>query len=486
MNLIARYKTPKRYHAFVVSLSISILGVYTQGLKFWNGPMYGDDYLTVSAFIAEKNFFSGILHSGLSKWRPLNNIYLYFSSKNFGFDYLPYLVVNRLLLILCGVTIGLLTYSLFKSLLAVALVSYAVTISHLTYMGQITVFGFLEFGSTVFLMVAIYSAISSIELQEKSPRSAEFLQILSASSFLCSCLTHERFQIGSLCFWYLFKKMSRKSKRIQSRSLLFLFIPCLITVIKLIGGINPLAGGGEASFTATVFDSLKRNFGHSILGLFGYYSGSGKGFGSSAVDELSSYNHLRILGLAITLLPFSFICLHLFIQVIRQKPLAEIVNYKFWFLGSLLIFFLIPGSTVISRIEARWLYQSQVLLLILFFSITNQTFFKKTFFHVLSFVQVLAFIGISTLYNFHSSDFTTMRNQASSVIAELEKVSPSSGTWHLAINHSGLTMPTSWQFAYGESFSQLSNPPTVVTDCSKFENCLTVYLQDASLDFEIR
>ena len=145
------------------------------------------------------------------------------------------------------------------------------------------VFGFMEFGSTFFLVAAIHSAFYSIDMREKNPPYAEFLQILSVSSFLCSCLIHERFQVASLCFFYLFKKMSSKSKRIRSRSILFLLVPCFIAVSKYLLQINPMQGGGESSFSATWIDSLLQNFHYSILGLFGYFSGAGKFFGGLRV-----------------------------------------------------------------------------------------------------------------------------------------------------------------------------------------------------------
>jgi len=448
--------------------------------------MYGDDYLTTSGFIAPDNsFFSAVFNTGSGKWRPLNNIYLYFSTHYFRFDYLPYLIINRLLLILCAVTTGLLAYALFKSLTALALVSFSVSVSHLTYMGQISVFGFMELGSTIFFVTAIHSAISSIEIQEKNPRYAEFLQILSVSGFLCSCLIHERFQVTSLCFFYLFRKMSSKSKRIRSRSLLFLLVPGFITISKYLLQINPMKGGGESSFQATWFDSLSQNFRYSILGLFGYFSGAGKFFGAGGgLDDLSRSNELKFLGLTVTFLPFFLSYTYLLFHVIRQKSCSKFIDYKFWFLLSLLIFFLIPGSTVISRIEARWLFQSQILLLLLGLSILDNSSVKNLF-RLFSIIQVLAFIGISTFYNLHSDDYTALRNQPSSVLVELEKVSPTSGTWNLAINHTGPPMPTWWQFAYGGSFSQLSNPPTLVPSCSNVENCLTVYLYGADLDFKI-
>ena len=487
MQTATLFNSKKKRYPLFVAISFSVLGVFTQGLKFWNGPMYGDDYLTTAGFIAPDNsFFSAVFNTGSGKWRPLNNIYLYFTTHYFRFDYLPYLIINRFLLIFCAVTTGLLAYAFSKSFIAVALASFSVSISHLTYMGQISIFGFMELGSTIFLVAAIHSAISSIEIREKNPPYAEFLQILSVSSFLCSCLIHERFQVASLCFFYLFRKMSSKSKRIRSRSLLFLLVPGFITVSKYLLQINPLQGGGEATFSTTVSKSLSQNFQYSILGLFGYFSGAGKFFGDvSGLDDLSRSNELKFFGVAITFLPFFLSYTFLLFHIIRQKSCSKFIDYKFWILLSLLIFFLIPGSTVISRIEARWLFQSQILLLLIGFSILHNSSVKNLF-RLFSIIQVLAFIGISTIYNLHSDDYTALRNQPSSVLVELEEVSPTSGAWNLAINHTGPPMPTWWQFAYGGSFSQLSNPPTIVESCSNVKNCLTVYLYGADLDFKIR
>ena len=154
MQTATLFNSKKKRYPLFVAISFSVLGVFTQGLKFWNGPMYGDDYLTTAGFVAPDNsFFSAVFNSGSGKWRPLNNIYLYFTTHYFRFDYLPYLIINRLLLIFCAVITGSLAYALSKSFIAVALASFSVSISHLTYMGQTSVFGFLEFGSTIFLLL---------------------------------------------------------------------------------------------------------------------------------------------------------------------------------------------------------------------------------------------------------------------------------------------------------------------------------------------
>ena len=125
---------------FLACLS-SVVGVSIAGISLWRGPMYGDDYLTTAYFHnLENDFFGSIFSTG--RWRPLNNLFLYFSTHYFGFDYLGYFTINRILLILCGVVSGLLAYSLSKSLISVVLVSLAVSISHLTYFGQVGIFGF--------------------------------------------------------------------------------------------------------------------------------------------------------------------------------------------------------------------------------------------------------------------------------------------------------------------------------------------------------
>jgi hypothetical protein len=469
---------------FLACLS-SVVGVSIAGISFWRGPMYGDDYLTTAYFYNIDNDFFGSIFSN-ERWRPLNNLFLYFTTHYFGFDYLPYLMINRILLVLCGVVSGLLAYSLSKSLLAVVLVSLAVSISHLTYMGQISVFGFLELGSTIFLITAIHAALLSIEAQTISEARAEFLQIISAVLLLSACLTHERFQIASLSFWILFRLKGANFNKLKSRSILFLLIPGFISIFKLLSSAKVLQGGGEANFITSFGQAIINNFGFSILGVFGYFSGIGHYSDPSVLAVYGQGVDLNLLGFLIHLFPLLLLIGLGLYHLIKYQCLPKFFDYKSWFLISLAFCFLLIGSTIVSRIEGRWLFQSTILIAIIIYSALGNlkitTLAKQSLFHL----QILPFLLISSVYNLDSSNFTVRRDQTSLVVLELERISAKFIDWRLAINHSGKPIARSWEFAYGRVFTQLINGPELVSDCSNIPNCVTVDIWDARLDFKIR
>ena len=470
---------------FLACLS-SVIGVSTAGISFWRGPMYGDDYLTIAYFYnIENDFFGSIFSKG--RWRPLNSLFLYFTTHYFGFDYLPYLTINRILLVLCGVVSGLLAYSLSKSLISVVLVSLVVSVSHLTYMSQVGVFGFLELGPTILLITATHVALRSIDVQTINQARAEFWQVISVVLLLSACLIHERFQIASVSFWILFRMKGTKFKKLKSRSILFLFIPGFITSTKLLTGAKVLQGGGEADFITSFGQSIINNFGFSILGVFGYFSGLGHSSDPRAWDALSRGVDLNLLGLLIHLFPLSLLIGLGLYYLIKYKYLPKFFDYKFWFLISLAFCFLLIGSTIISRIEGRWLFQSEILIAITIYSALGNlkitTLAKQSLFHL----QILPFLLISSIYNLDSSKFTLTRDRTSSIVLELERISPKFIDWKLAANLSGkpISISSSWEFAYGRVFTQLTNQPEIVSDCLNIPNCVTVDFSESRLDFNI-
>ena len=468
---------------FLACLS-SVIGVSTAGISFWRGPMYGDDYLTIAYFSnIENDFFGSIFSKG--RWRPLNSLFLYFTTHYFGFDYLPYLTINRILLVLCGVVSGLLAYSLSKSLISVVLVSLVVSVSHLTYMGQVGVFGFLEFGPTIFLITAIHVALRSIDVQTISQAQAEFWQIISAVLLLSACLIHERFQIASVSFWILFRMKGTKFNKLKSRSILFLLIPGFITGTKLLTDAKVLQGGGEADFITSFGQSIINNFRFSILGVFGYFSGLG--YDPSALAAHRRGVDLNLLGLLIHLFPLSLLIGLGLYYLIKYQYLPKFFDYKSWFLISLALCFLLISSTIISRIEGRWLFQSEILIAITIYSALGNlkitTLAKQSLFHL----QILPFLLISSIYNLDSSKFTLRRDRTSSIVLELERISPKFIDWKLAATRSGkpISISSSWEFAYGRVFTQLITQPEIVSDCSNIPNCVNVDFSESRLDFNI-
>ena len=132
-------------------------------------------------------------------------------------------------------------------------------------------------------------------------------------------------------------------------------------------------------------------------------------------------------------------------------------------------------------------FQSEILIAITIYSALGNlkitTLAKQSLFHL----QILLFLLISSIYNLDSSKFTLRRDRTSSIVLELERISPKFIDWKLTANRSGkpISILSSWEFAYGRVFTQLINQPEIVSDCSNIPNCVTVDFSESRLDFNI-
>jgi len=480
----------KSLTALVVSVASSGLGVLLLHLPLWDGPMIGDDYLSVKASLTTPGsggFWSDIWLTGGGKWRPVTTVILYWFQRHFEYSYFPYQMLNLSLLIICAALVGVISFMLCKSVFVATLTSFAISVSQLTWYAQISVFGLMELLAIIFLLLAGTCAVLAIHLPSESSRISATLQLVAfLSLFLCT-LTHERYLLTTLCFWILFLANSSQNSHIRRRSWIFLLIPMTHIIIKgLVLKLDPLQGGGESRLRSVYGTWLIEHLRDSFIGILGYFSGSGKYYSQWPLGRMASQTDLQILGPLIICVPFLLLLIVLrSVQPDRTKlPIVKLLDLKTLFIFSLLASTLLPAATVIQRIESRWLLAPQIFLVLFCIAIVTKNFESGLIRLATLCVLPFCLIVVAIHYSGKSDAYTIIRDQPSLIISQLETIAPPETPWVLSLTQDDSTMPTNWQFGYLQAFEQMSNPPYLIAEtCPKEKKstpCVMVELHGAN------
>ena len=486
--------------ASLLSLSAAFVGVFIFHLPIWNGPMYGDDFLGVNAALqpnGSNGIWSDIWLAGGGKWRPVSTPIMLWMGRHFEYSYRPYQILNFSLLILCAALVGVLTYHLYKSIFTASTISFAISISHFTWLGQISIYGQMELLAVIFLVCASATALVSIELPSDNSRRALQLQLLTALLLLLSTFTHERYLLTAFCFWLLFLFSSPADSKLRTRSYLFLVVPVIHIFLKgVLMNLNPIAGGGESNLRDVRSWWLLQHLGDSFLGLFGYFSGAGKYYSEWPIGQLGKQSDLRIIGVLIITTPL--LAITLLLLKLHNKSEASFRQKNFRtqciFQFSLVIATIAPAASVLQRIEPRWLFAPQIFFLLLCTTIISRFNVNKLLKTIAPIILPLCFISISIFYRGKSEVYSLLRDQPSAAILSIEKVAPPEADWVLSLHQTDATMPVQWQFGYGRAFSQMKNPPYKIyyssaKGCSEISvkiPCVSILLKAASLHFDVK
>ena len=351
----------------------------------------------------------------------------------------------------------------------------------------------MEFSAAILFLLACLGAMKSFSLiHEGSPRTTVCIN-LSAVLLLLSTLTHERYLLASFGFWAIFLFKETRPDNSHSYARLFLLIPLLHVFFKgIILGLSPLAGGGESSFQDVIGFWILHHFGDALLGLGGYYSGTGKFYSDWPLGKLGEQSDLRLLGFSMILIPLVLITISCLLKTRSDEYNNNGKSLKITFLFMMLVLTTLPSATVVQRIEFRWLFIPQALLLLLFTTCVSKYLINSRLKIPALLLPLLCFALISLHYRGDSKSFTLLRDQPSMLISSLEKVAPRQGYWILSLQQSDVTMPTYWQLGYGGVFTQMKNPPYLLVakpdDCAAINAnlpCISVFIRGASTNFEI-
>ena len=460
--------------------------------------MYGDDFLGVNAALqpnGSTGIWSDIWLAGGGKWRPVSTPIMLWMGRHFEYSYRPHQILNFSLLILCAALVGVLSYHLYKSILTASITSFAISISHFTWLGQISIYGQMEFLAIIFLVSATTTALASIQLPSTMSRKALWLQLLTVVLLLLSTFTHERYLLAAFCFWLLFLIGSPAGSQLRTRSYLFLIIPAIHTFLKgVLLNLDPIAGGGESKLRDVRSWWLLQHLGDSFLGLFGYFSGAGKYYLDWPIGQLGKQSDLRIIGILIITVPLAITFLLLKLQNKSESSISfKYFRIKSIFLFSLVIATIAPAASVLQRIEPRWLLAPQIFFLLLCTTVVSRFDVDKLLKMIASIILPICFITVSIFYTEKSGVYTALRDQPSAAILSVEKVAPPQGDWVLSIHQADANMPVNWQFGHTRAFSQMKNPPYKVyfsaTGCSEIYDkipCVSILLQAASMHVEVK
>ncbi|NBO53115.1 MAG: hypothetical protein EBU84_00660 [Actinobacteria bacterium] len=456
LNFFTRLRA-RRGASLLILVFTSIVAHICTRLNTWRYPMVGDDYLGIRVAqmpIRSGSFFENIWLVGGGKWRPITTSLLMYLGSQWGYEYRNFQILNSILLIAVAVAAGMVALQISSSMVLSVAITTVVVSSQFTWMAQTSIYGSMELLSALFVICSASCALRTLQADENSARLAAY----STLFLFAATLTHERYTIGSLvlAIFFLLQGQSKEAKRLA-------WLPVLIPLFYVVTrtfllDLDPLAGGGESSLRTKGGPWIAQHLSDSFEMLFGGHSGLGVYYTPNAIALDSSRSDLGpwpVVGIALVVLFVGYIGQR---NRHKQVEISQAISRRSTvFLLMLTVSSVIPAATVFERIEGRWLFTPQILLLLTILAWTTRVPGRRQL--AVSFIFPAICGALSLYYAPNSSNYLAYRDQPSGVVAMVEKVAPSMGPWVLVISQGDTSVPTEWQFGYGNVFEQLSNPP---------------------------
>jgi hypothetical protein len=337
----------------------------------------GDDLGWVTAVQLETHQVSHSLASLTAevsgKWRPLAQFFMGLVIRASGLTPLTYFVASSILLALVACVASDLFVRLSKPLSPLANnICRALLITAIMCGAPADLFTFSPF-SVMELPPALLSLLA-LNSYLRVSHSHRTITVQVVFMVWVSALFHERYLVFVLVVWILtvleIFDNSRDSKRLATAFGLNAGITVAYCCLKTqVIGVPFIAAGGESSIEE----------GLSLLGLFRRLSdGLVAALGSNGVASIYYWSdgrplllHKSLFNEAIALAIFVFIVFGLFSKSSKSISVSESRTRRAtecsdrWVVIAIGIASLIPGITVVSRIEARWLFLSWILFLVL-------------------------------------------------------------------------------------------------------------------------
>lgn len=442
-------------------------------------PMYGDDFIGVRAAqmpVRSGSFGENIWLVGGGKWRPISTALMLFLGKLWGYSYAPFQQFNSVLIVLLALLASLICLKLSGSPISSLGVGCAVVVSEFNWFSQISIYGSMEILAIGFLLLAFYVSTKSDSISDESQIYASVFLLLLSS------LCHERYIICSLIF-VAYHGLRDHRAGVKLRSSAFLLIPAFHVIAKgLVLHIDPLAGGGESNFRNSFDWWIFAHFFDSVLMLLGWFSGVGRYYKDAELQSLASSVDLHLVGTGAFFA--ASVLVAVFIAVQRHRGLVTCRgnqrNEVAMFALGIAFACLIPASSVIERIEGRWMYASQIFVLLAVALILSN--FKHKTSIAIALLLPLVSGTISVVNRYSVNNYTALRDQPTEILQELGTTAPRVKPWMLVISQRDAKSSVAWQFGYGDTFSQLPNPPYLVhistnpdVRCSRVRTVLPCY-----------
>jgi len=336
-------------------------------------PKYfsGDDYLLLMASRSPGGYASSLLGCvndiGSGKWRPMFVCTAVPVLRLFGDNYLGYFLLNLFLIFLVALTAGVLLQKIDKiSAWSIAFCAFALPFSRFAWYGRISPFGLMEFGALLFALQFIRQFMSALVRQKKS-------WWYLAGGFACiSALFHERYLV-LLAAGFLVALFNVRNKHMRIPfGPWFVFSGSILAIKVFFLRTDLLVGGGEAPLRSSANTWILEHFLAGVKAVVGIGNGLNIGFDESGYVRVPALGTLGktwlvvlilILLVTVTLkITSSSSFLASKTETPQQWSEQQTVLYQLLLTSGLLL--IIPASTIISRIEGRWLFGPEVFLLI--------------------------------------------------------------------------------------------------------------------------
>jgi hypothetical protein len=421
-------------------------------------PMYGDDFLGIRVAqmpIRSGSFAENLWLVGGGKWRPVTTPLLLFLGQMWGYSYAPYQILNSVLLIILATATGIFSLRLTSKRVPSILISVAVVSSQFNWFSQISIYGIMELLALIFLI----GSIAVVALQD--PESTKFSSRVSWSVafLLIASFCHERYIICSVVFAAYLFILQRKTGA-QFGAWKHLLVPATHVLLKaFVVNVDPLTGGGESNFRDAAGPWIAAHFLDTLKMLIGWFSGAGHFYNGDRLGESAKAQSFGLTGASIAMFALLVTAIHI-IHCLRAGQSGRRVGHdleRTFLLTGIAISCLIPAATVVQRIEARWIFASQILLLVA--SVAGVSATVKTRASLTASLLPAAFTLLAVAYLPGSSAYTALRDQPTAVLETLHERAPRAGPWSVVITQSDSEISAAWQFGYGDALSQLPNPP---------------------------
>lgn len=419
----------------------------------------GDDLLLLAASRSENgyasSFWSGFSDVGMGKWRPAFSTLVSIVLKAFGENLWLYVGLNLLLLAAVAIAArNLLRVIVGELNLWSTLIAPVVLLSQFSWYSAWSPYGLMELG-------ALLSFIGALALLATALENGDCRINWTASTVLMLAVCfHERYLI---CYaaTLLIIVWQRRSHLLSS-IIPWVSLPCAYLFVKVILlRLDPLTGGGEAQFRASAGTWIVGRVLESGRAMIGGATGEIIPFDSTGERRLTQLPpiYLLLYSAAVMCMAVIGLCrLSLMTNVDRPRnPRSRhLVLTSLLFVSSM--FLLLPASTVISRIEPRWLFGSHIMFAVIALTLAHLTRDKISKIASRTLVVVISCGLVASAPNRQHFEYEARR--ADRLIVLVGKAPMPDPDWTLVIRDRSMTHSYwSWLLGRGSAFSKLSNPP---------------------------
>ena len=469
----------KRHLVFVGSF----VGTSLMGLTYLvvGIPKYffGDDFLLLNASRREGGYASSISSCvsdiGMGKWRPMFSCIASPMLKLFGDQYWYYFLTNLALIFFVCVVAGNLLQRIAKfPKWNAAFFAFVLPFSRFAWYGRVSPYGVMEFGALLFALLFLRQCASALARQT---RSSWYI----AGGLVClSALFHERYLVllGSL---FLVSILNVRNKRTPVPIVPWILFSGLYLAVKVfLLQTDPFIGGGEVALRSSAGTWILEHFLVGLKAIVGIGNGTNINFDQSGYMRLPGLGASGMVWLVALVLSVLIILtwkatIHQDVFISKSDISKELVEQQIimrQLLATSALLLIIPASTIISRIEGRWLLGPEVFLFILVIGVLKSQKCRIVFMscYLIFNVTCLKFLP----------DYERPLRSTNEILQYVdEKLDGRAHMVYTVIDPRGHSVQLDWQLGLNNKFKQLGVKSILyVDDASCTGSCIRIVLED--------